>query len=261
MEETKKVTIINNINKFYASNLSLVIFLGVTILFAILQIILFVTNVIEINHISFGEPTGQALAWISMAIALGSCFVGFVGAIMNLRGSLSFIYWAISQMMLSLMVAIFAGIILTGIALLFSILVTIIRYFIWKFELLDKWNLSNNLIYILVGAFTIISGLLFSLLIFIGVIVPMTTSLVPEAKPLWTGYFDAWTSSLIMGAALLMIFKSRWAFVLYFISKIFAIANYVEVGNIISIIQLLLFVTMDITGFIAWSDKNFQLKN
>ncbi|NQX83266.1 MAG: nicotinamide mononucleotide transporter [Mycoplasmataceae bacterium] len=248
---SRTIKIINNVNKFYASSLSFVCFLSITLVFAIIQIILYVTNIISLNGTYFSDPTGQVAAWLALGISLTGCFVGFIGAILNLRGSLNFVYWATSQLVLSILISFFAGIILTSVALFFSMIATIFRYFAWKLKWLDKWIFKKKTLHILVTIFVIIISIVFIILVVF--IDSMHQYVNGDPKPLWTGIFDALSASLIIGASILLIFKSRWAFVLYFITKIFAISNYAYTGNIISSVQLILFISMDITGFISWT--------
>ena len=245
---------IQNVNKFYASSLSLVVFLGVTTIFAAIQIGLYAGDILVFNGATISEATEEGivgLAWLAMAISLVSCFAGFIGAIMNLRGSLSFIYWSMIQFIASAITAYFAGMWLTTVALLTVTVIGIFRYFAWKYDLINKWNLNMKWVYTWIVVF-----LLFVLSIFITseVLVPeLHVDSVGEVKPLWTGMFDSFSATAIIGGSILLIFKVKWSFVVFFIGKFFTIATYAQAGNLVTIIQMLLFSTMDISGFLAWS--------
>ncbi|BDU67639.1 MAG: hypothetical protein TYPL_2920 [Candidatus Tyloplasma litorale] len=249
--QTKIQSTVKKVNEWYASKSSLIFFICITTIFGLFQLILFVTGTITVNDHTFGEENSY-LAWIAIAISIASCYFGFIGGIMVFRGSFTFIYWQSAQMITSLIIAALSGMWLGSFALAYSLMFVFIRHFSWKAGIIEKWNLSKEKL------FLILTIVLISTLTFFILIENYFEELhyipgINEPKPKWTWYFDAFNASLSITATTMMFFKWRWCFVLFFITKIFIISNYAYANMYVPIIQMLMFVIMDVTGFFAWS--------
>lgn len=259
MNSTMMRTTVLKINKFYASNAAFITFSTATILFGIVQVLLFIFGGLKINGTTYIDSSHKDIifVWVSLTLSILSCLAGFIGAILSLRGSTLFIWPSLFQLTMQIFVAISSAVWLTAIAVLFSIIITIVRYILWKLGTLDKIDINPKKVMIYVA---IIGVIIFSVFTFLEVKFEWLRTIpsVDESNDLFVkdivwGVFDAISSSLVMMANVLFLFKIRWSFVLYLTSKIFSIANYSHMGNFIPVVQLLLFSTMDITGFLAWS--------
>lgn len=252
MNETKTISTIDKINDFYASSKSLVIFVGVAIAFGLLQIVWYLFGFAINGDVIGGE--GDIFVWIAIAVSITSCIVGFIGAILVVRGSLHFIWFNLSQMIVSFFMAVLSGMWLMGFASLVGLLTTITRWIVWRFEYIKKWNLNDNKVLIGHIIFLIILLIILNMMEFV---IPYDSPLHTypgsnEVKASWTWYFDATSSSLNIAARVLTIFKSRWCFALYLSSKTFAIANYAYAGMLLPIVQMMMFGVIDVTAFIGW---------
>lgn len=253
-----------NINKFYASNISLAIFLSITAIFSIIQISLYVTSKIEMNGSYWNEIGGDTkaitMAWVTISLGLLSCFTGFIGAIMNMRGNTLFVYWASINFLCSAITAFMASAILMCIAFIISFLLSWFRYFVWKNNLLEKWDLNMKKVWIWISIFFLLTlGIFLTIEATAGMISDDFGNLMHyfpgdnEPKAKWTWYADAIGATFLIFGSVIITLKNRMAFVIYFIAKIFGIATYAYAGQIIPIVQMSIFFTTDITGFIAWS--------
>ncbi len=239
------------VNDFYASSVAIIFFMSATTIFAFLQIILYSLNVMEVNGHKIENVSGNGVGnWFLLAFSIIGCYCGFVGGIMLFRGSLSFVYWQNASTTLAILTQALASMWFGAFVSVYFIFMNTIRFWAWKNNKLDDWDWSSSKIVTIGLIYWVILILIMYLLCgFVG------EELYANAKWMKTRnyYFDATGASLNMAASLMMLFKSRWAFVFYAVAKIFTIWNYADAGLIVPIVQMMLFWVMDFTGFIGWS--------
>lgn len=254
---TKKV------NDFYASNVAIIFFMSATTVFALLQVILYSLNLMYVNGQSIETIEGNGVGnWMLLTFSIIGCYCGFIGGIMLFRGSLSFVYWQNISTTLAILTQALASMWFGAFVSFYFIAMNFTRFWAWKNNKLDDWDWSSKRV-VTIGMIYWVTLLLIMYIICFFVGDEMYGNAVYSIDPI-TGdrsgwmhkrnfYFDATGASLNMAASFMMLFKSRWAFVLYAIAKIFTITNYAEAGLIVPIVQMVLFWVMDFTGFIGWS--------
>ncbi len=252
------------VNDFYASNLAVWFFMTATTIFALLQVILYSLNLMQVNGstIEAAANSHHTISnWILLAASIFACYAGFMGGILLFRGSLNFIYWHNASTILAIVTQSLAGMWFGAFVSAYFILTNSIRFYLWKRDLVNKWNFSNEIILIssLIYLFVLLV-LLNSISFFFGDQLYKNSIYIENPDGTTIGWmlpynyqFDATGASLNMAAAVLLIFKNRWAFVLFALGKVFTIWNYADAGLIVPIVQMMLFWVMDFTGFIGWS--------
>ncbi len=250
--------IVRRVNKFYSSIESMIFFIAITLVFSALQITMFLTG-FQLN--GFTKDDGnQALAWAAIIISMLSCLTGMIGGVFVARGSLLAMPFSLFQVSAQSVSAIFSGMWMSASSLLIGLVVIIVRQYIWKNKIIEKSNLTEkNKGYIALG---VILSLLSIYLI--------AESLIPadnithkfagsdSLKPKWTWYFDAVGAGVNLAGTILLIFKTRWAYFAFLLGKSFILASYIFAQAIIPIVQNILFLIMDVTGFISWSLHMFS---
>lgn len=257
--EVKSISnLVNKVNEFYKSNYALLFFMTATTIFASIQIILYSLNILEVNGWTLEESQDRHHVWSSWILLMSSivsCYCGFVGGVMLFRGSLSFVYWQNIATILGFLTQALASMWFGAFVSLYFILMNFVRYYVWKNELVEKWNLSPEKV-ITLGLIVFIS-----ILLVLNISAGLWGSKIYSHSDWMKGYnyqFDATAASFNIAASFIMLFKSRWTFVFYAAAKIFSIWNYFDAGLIVPIIQMLLFWIMDATGFIGWTTKAIE---
>ncbi len=272
MEETSRFAIMTKkVNEFYASIAAVWFFMVTTTVFALLQVVLYATNIMEVNgaNIESAQVLHHAWSnWILLFVSIIGSYCGFMGGIMLFRGSLSFLYWQNVSTTLSFLTQALASMWFGAFVSLYFLVMNFIRYYVWKHELLEKWNLSNaTVIAIGLATFFVLFFILNGMAWAWGDVIYGQSIISTDNPAGWMRsynfQFDATGAAFNMSASFLMLFKCRWAFLLYAIAKIFTIWNYADAGLIVPIVQMMLFWIMDFTGFIGWSihvvDDNSQV--
>ncbi len=238
------------VNDFYASNVATIFFLSATTIFALIQVVLYSMNMMEVN----GQYINEAnfWNWILLSMSIFGCYCGFIGGIMLFRGSLSFLYWQTIATSTAIVTQVLASMWFGAITSVYFIFMTFMRFWAWKNNKIEEWDWSNKKV-ITIGALYFFAVLTFTYLLIIFAGDEMYASSKWMEGREWMYYFDATGATFNIAAAFLMLFKSRWAFALYATAKIFTITNYAEAGLIVPIVQMMLFWIMDATGFVGWS--------
>ncbi len=256
-------TAIKKTNDFYASNKAFHFFLSITTIFSLLQVILFATNNMQVNGNTLDKTSVPLLTWLLLAVSIVATYCGFVGGIMMFRGSLSFVYWQTTATSLSFITQALAQMWFGALVSLYFILMNMIRFYAWKHDLIEKWNWSSaKVMWVGFAFFILVFGAMNSVATIWGDEIYLNNS---DWMNQWNANFDATGASLNMTASFVMLFKVRWAFMIYAVAKVFTISNYACAGLIVPIVQMMLFWIMDFTGFIGWSlhilepeDTNFE---
>ncbi len=245
------------VNEFYKTNAALFFFMSMTTIFALLQVILYSLDIMKVTgHISSDAPS-PILSWIMLLASIFACYAGFVGGIMLFRGSLSFVYWQNVSTLFAVLTQALASMWFGAFVSVYFIIMNLTRYYVWKNELLEKWNWSpEKVVTIGIVVFFVVLIALNSMSFFWGdVIYSADTAIWMEPK---NYQFDATGATFNITASFMMLFKSRWSFLLYALGKIFTIWNYADAGLIVPIVQMMLFWIMDATGFIGWSLNSIE---
>lgn len=245
------------INNFYATNVATIFFMSATTIFALVQVILYSLNIMQVNGQFIKDS--NFLNWVLLAMSIFGCYCGFIGGIMLLRGSLSFLYWQTTATTTAIITQVLASMWFGAFTAAYFIFMTFMRFWAWKHDKIEEWNWSNKKV-ITISAlyFFIVLAITYLSVIFFGDKMYAYSKWMKGRK--WMYYFDATGATLNITAAFLMLFKSRWAFSLYALAKIFTITNYAEAGLIVPIVQMMLFLIMDATGFIGWSLSKHDLE-
>ncbi len=253
METKVLAKAVKKVNDFYKSNGALIFFMSATTIFALLQVILYSLNLMQVNgsNIEDAKVHGHLWSsWILLTSSIIGCYAGFIGGIMLFRGSLSFIYWQNISTILAALTQALAAMWFGAAVSIYFIVMNFTRYFVWKHDYLEKWNWSPEKV------------VTYGIIILIILLISLNTIALMYGEQMYASSkwmdtknyaFDATGASLNIAASFLMLFKSRWAFLFYAIAKIFTIWNYADAGLIVPIVQMMLFWIMDATGFIGWS--------
>ncbi len=252
METTVLAKAVKKVNDFYKTNAALFFFMSMTTIFALIQVILYSLDQMEVTgHLASDAPK-PILSWVMLIASILACYVGFIGGIMLFRGSLSFVYWQNASTLFAVLTQSLASMWFGAFVSVYFIIMNLARYYVWKNELLEKWNWSPEKV-VIIGAF-----------VFVVVLITLNSMSFFWGEEIYSGssatwmeqknyQFDATGATFNITAAFMIMFKSRWAFLLYATGKIFTIWNYADAGMIVPIVQMMLFWIMDATGFIGWS--------
>ncbi len=261
MEQTSVLAkAVVKVNDFYKSSYAFVFFMSATTIFAFLQIILYSLNEMQVNGHFMNELTniGSFLNWLLLSVSIIGCYSGFIGGIMLFRGNLSFVFWQSLATGLGFVTQMLARMWFGSVVAIFFLVMNFIRYHAWKNGLLDKWNWSAKKV-VTVGL------IVFIILLVLLNVVAYSAGDFMYSGAIWMNslnhQFDATGAAFNISATIFLLFKSRWAFVMYALAKFFTIWNYADAGLIVPIVQMLLFLVMDITGFIGWSIHAIEENN
>ncbi len=261
METKVLAKAVEKVNDFYKSNAALIFFMTATTIFSLLQVILYSLNMMQVNghNIEWAQNTHHLWSsWILLGAAIVGCYSGFIGGIMLFRGSLSFLYWQNIATGLAVITQSIASMWFGAFVSFYFIVANFVRYYAWKHGWIEKWDLNES---------TVLAIGLITLLILMLLLNSISLIWGPEmyAASAWMTpknyQFDATGAALNISATIFLMFKNRWAFVLYALAKVFTIWNYADAGLIVPIVQMMLFWIMDFTGFIGWSIKPEANKN
>ncbi len=258
IEVTNK-NIYKKMNDFYKSSNAMIFFLTIISIFSILQMVLFFTNVMPINHTYFNGDSIEGfkaqklgLLYFSFTLSITGAIAGFVGGVFGVRKDPKFILWATYQSACTAITSIIMGSLIYGVFTVLIIITNFIRIYVWVEFPKRGINLNtkkNNIVIIMVGILTII---------IMAIIVALFQNNIYGdlvKKYPWYGYFDILGAALnLMGITFLLI-KSRVAFPIFLMAKLFLLVCFGVNGQIIPIIQMLLFAIMDVTSFLSWSHK------
>lgn len=244
---------IKKIDEFISSMKSIYFFIIVITLVMVLQSILFLFNVISVNGHYITEATQheKVMVWVSIGMALMSCYIGFITCICNIRQTNWFMFWMTVRLLFSVPVAIMSGALFSSITLVLAYLTGFVRYFWWTREL-DKKLKHHNIITLVTGALSV--TILF--ITFVTLVTLYGDSIYANFwnyDKQWTWYFDAIGASIEITGFVLLIFKSKWGYLFFIVSKFFVITVYAAGNNFIPMIQYVLFLSTDISGFLTWT--------
>ncbi len=255
METKVLAKAVAKVNDFYKSNAALIFFMTATTIFSLLQVILYSMNMLVVNghNIEWAQETHHLWSsWILLAAAIVGCYAGFIGGIMLFRGSLSFLYWQNLATGLAVITQFIASMWFGAFVSFYFIIANFVRYYAWKYGWIEKWNLSDTTVILMGLVILIVLMTLLNTVSFVWGEQMYSSSAWMTPK---NYQFDATGAALNITATIFLMFKNRWAFVLYALAKIFTIWNYADAGLIVPIVQMMLFWIMDFTGFIGWSIK------
>lgn len=253
--KTKWELVIDKTNKFYASNAAIIVFMTLATSFSLLQIILFATGSMRVNGALITDDVNLMTLWLLLSASIIACFSGYIGAIMLFRGNSSFLYFQGGQTILYVITFLFSRIWMSAILNITIIFWLIIRYVAWKRNWIEKLNWNYKVITISTIVVFIIAFLIFFSFAYLLYENNLYVDELGKSKPIWVVIFDLLGSTLYFTASYLIIFKVRWAFVIYAIGKIFMITTLLQSGVVVSALQQAIYWSMDLTGFISWSIK------
>ncbi len=245
-------TAVVKVNDFYKSSYAFVFFMSTTTIFAFVQVILYSLGTMPVNGFNINDLDGfgSFINWTLLAVSIIGCYAGFIGGILLFRGSLSFVFWQSLATGLGFITQVIAHMWFGAMVAIYFLVMNFIRYNVWKNGTLEKWNLSSNQIYSITAFIFILMLLTFNgFAYYFGDWMYAASAWMTPLNH----QFDASGAAFNITATILLLFKNRWAFVLYALGKFFTIWNYADAGLIVPIVQMLLFLVMDITGFIGWS--------
>lgn len=253
------------VNDFYGTNMAFIFFMSATTIFGLLQVVFYSIGNLQLNgfFIDGSSVNGTSDAvfhpvanWLLLFLSLTGCYFGFIGGILLFRGNTNFIYWQASSTGIQIFTMFIAQLWFGVILSIYYTIMHFTRFYVWKNGLLEKWNISNEVV--------VTSALIFFAVLFVSMILIVSQwGNAMYASSAWmttkNQYFDAVNTSISMTASLLMLFKSRWCFAFYAVAKIFNIWNYYDAMLIVPLVQMSLFWIMDFTGFIGWSYKDEEI--
>lgn len=242
-------------NDFYKTNASFVFFMSATTIFGLIQVLAYAFWGMEVNGHVLASAPNPLLSWVLLIASIIATYCGFIGGILILKGSLSFLYWQNVATTMAIITQSLAHMWFGAFTSFYFLVVNFVRYYMWKYETVEKLGWSTEKV-------MWISAIYFVLLFVATNMVAWVWGDFLYGSSAWmreyNRHFDAIGATLNMTAAFIMIFKVRWAFCLYAIAKIFTITNYADAGLIVPIVQMVLFWIMDFTGFIGWSINSIE---
>ena len=259
-----KIEVINKsiykkMNDFYKSSNAMIFFLTIISIFSIIQMILFFTNTMPINHTYFNgtstagfTPQKEGLLYFSFALSITGAISGFIGGVFGVRKDPKFIVWATYQSVCTAITSIIMGSLIYGIFTILIIITNFIRIYVWIEFTKRGITLNtkrNNIMILIIGAVVIIG-----MSIMISVYQDQIYGQLATKYP-WYGYFDVLGAVLNLMGIIFLLIKSRVAFPIFLTAKVFLLVCFGVNGQIIPIIQMLLFAIMDVTSFLSWSLK------
>ncbi len=252
MRTTVWATMTKKANDFYKTNWAFAFFMTTTTVFALIQVLLYSLNLMQVNGYYQDNAPNITLSWILLVASIFGTYCGFIGGIMLFRGSLSFVVWQNISTVMAVITQSLAHMWFGAITSLVFVGMNFTRFYVWKHKLIEKWNLSTAKV--MTGSFIVFISIL---LITNAMVAGLGEQLYGASKWMkpYNRVFDATAASLNLTASLIMMFKVRWAFAVYALAKVFSITNYAGAGLIVPIVQMMLFWIMDLTGFIGWSIK------
>ncbi len=253
--ESKIYRISYNINKFYATNLAFIIFISLLLLTAFIQIILFEFGVVGVNDIYKGDPNEWIFWFVTfLGISVSSC--SLVGNILVQREKSSFIYWASVSISLSFINLMLAKSFFIAFTLFIAYGLLIHRYKHWKSH--EQGNTKNHNTPKIVS---IIIAIGFIYLLFSLAVVGIWGEQIynkngSNAKPEWTWWMDAISSGLIIISILLVNVKNKWGFLFQALTTLLSVTIYLEAGQYILVLYLILISILSFTTFLSWIYKD-----
>ncbi len=243
---TKKVIVKSD--EFYNSNWSIVVLLSAAVIFAIIQALLFNYGVIDVNGINHQNNNAWE-AWLSLALTSAGSSFQFVGIVYALRYNAKMsVSFTLVGSILMMSNAFLSKVWFSAITFLLVTLLAVARYFLWSKhdDNTDKMQKKNWIWMIVFNVVFITAG---SLVYGFDVIEFGTNDPATD----WTKYMDVLNSSMIITGSMLMLFKSRWANVLWFLSGIPMGIVYGTLNQVVFLASLFIFKINDVFSFMAMS--------
>jgi hypothetical protein len=243
LKKALKLRAIKWSKEFYASKWSFFTLIGISSIFTIIQIVSFILGA-ELNNVKFGQP-GAWKAWSAISLSFCSSALFYIAAIYTFRfdnkKAIMFMPIAISFAIAN---NIFAGAYFMAFTNVIFFINSIFRYFIWKGSENNKANTTREF-WIKLAIFFVLCSVVF--LLISGFLIKQN---------LW--YFDALASSSSITGAIVMNMKSKYALLIYLFSSLCGIIIFASLGNIIVIVNILVFKILDIFVWMAWSYEEHE---
>jgi hypothetical protein len=230
--------------EFYDSKWSFFTLIGISSIFTAIQLVLFILGDLRLNGVIPGEA-GEWKGWAAIGLSFCSSALFYIAAIYTFRfdnkKAIMFMPIAISFAIAN---NIFAGAYFMAFTNVTFFINSIFRYFIWKGSENNKANTTREF-WIKLAIFFVLCSVVF--LLISGFLIKQN---------LW--YFDALASSSSITGAITMNMKSKYALLIYLFSSLCGIIIFASLGNIIVIINILVFKILDIFVWMAWSYEEHE---
>ncbi len=262
MEKSKTITlrqsyekIVGYSHKFYNTIWGFVGLLGATLIFGIVQAALFGTGNMEVNGYLFSDP-GAWIAWFSLALTTGGTLLQFVGTVylMRFHAMKNLIFTASGWVLFIINTAI-TGIWFTTATYTIIVGLTFIRYFMWTKQGNDNTDKTPGntkfwlSFFVGVSLYALLGFLLYGLNV-----IPFNAGPGND----WLKYMDVLNGVFSIMAMFLLMAKSKWAFVCFFLSGIPSLIMFGIFGQIVSIVSIAVFRINDVVAWFAWSIRDMD---
>lgn len=235
-------------DNFYNGIWAFILFAGSIVLFAIIQMILFIFTDFKVIGSS---DVNHWQSWVYMIIApLGSA-LSLVGYIYSVRVDKRFFWPTIIGQFIMLLTSFLGGLVWTGMVMFFAIAASIVRVII-----VNKLGTEYSLNFKLIEIVSVTSILAVST---IGIIFacyePIGGVLWYIEKPTWYRILDVITAGLAMLGIMLLMTKNRNAFIVFMGCNVIFIGLFIVTQMWLNALQLLIFLIANICSTAAWTYK------
>ncbi len=248
MKKNRKI-IISKIDNFWNTNLSFYVLFTIVIITAIIQILLFVFGVTSISGIKKGSDL-EWVSWLYLILSVPSTLLSFTSEIYSIRIDKKFLIPSIISSLFSMITFVAGGMIWSSIAIVFILFLNLFR-----FQLINKKG-ENYLIkkkFLLIGILLIFGFMILGLLL-INSSIEELIWWNPNTKD-FIKYIDVICSSTTIIGILLIANKNKYAFLVFLFGDIIFIIAFSFMSQWLTAIQIIVFLWIDIVGFLGWHFK------
>ncbi len=241
---------------FYNTKKAFIVLIGINAIFSVIQIILFATGNLPMGLDGITVDSSEAwIGWTSLALSSVGVTFQFIGIIYSMRFNQrkEIIFLPIGLILIT-MNAILMKLYLMALTYALSIVLAIIRFFVWgKDE--DDTDKTTKKYWFWLSMFSIA---------FMAIFVPIyALEIIPfsgdGSSTEFLKYVDIINSVLILAATATLTMKSKWTFVLFGLSGITSILILGMTNQIIVLVSIIILKFNDALSYMAWTSKDKKI--
>ncbi len=252
------------IDNFYKSRYAIILFLSLSLIATVLQLTLFLLNIITVNDVAHGD-SNEWIFWFVTTISFISSSCMLTSNVLTQRENKYFIYFALVSLTLSIINVMMTKSYLVGTTQIISLFLIIQRYFMWTKH--DKHvstgaapKVASKRSLWIVAILVITYCFILSMVVFFfgeEIYDPQGNGLKPE----WTWWLDVFGSTTIIASMLLINLKNKYGFLFQAIGPLTGVLVMAEAGQFIMMINLFILSSMAFTTFLSWIARDMQIKH
>ncbi len=237
---------------FYNTKKAFVTLITISVVFSIIQLILYSTGILEVGTTKIDIHSEDAWkGWTSLGLSGIGVIFQFIGSIYSMRFDRvkAVIFLPFGQLLIVLN-AILMGLHLMALTFSLSIFIAISRFFIWG-KSNDDSDKTTKAYWIGLSIFALVFVATFTPLYALDII-PFSAN---DTSLEFLKYVDILNSVLLLTGMFTFTMKSKWAFVIFGLSGITSILIMGLTHQIIILVSVVIFKFNDAVAFMAWSAK------